>query len=109
MQFPGYWVVLKEAGGVSLISETFDETELDPATNWKQAVQNECDEFGAKGYVELEMALSFAAETLAAQAGHPLSAADLERALQFTPVWTDDRCEIASLSQLIGASPVTSE
>jgi hypothetical protein len=108
MQFPGYWVVLKDAGGVSLISATFDETELDPATNWKQAWQNESDEFGAKGYVGLEMALSFSAETLAAQAGHPLRSADLARALQFTPVWTDDRCEIASLSQLIGGAWVPS-
>lgn len=104
MQFPGYWVVPKDTGGLTLISATFDETELDPATNWKQAWQNQSAEAGRKGFVGLERALSYAAEALATQAGRPLSQSELERAVRFSPAWTNDRCEVPSLAHLTAAS-----
>ena len=39
MKFPGYWVSV-DSGKAVLERTVFDETELDPATNWKEAWQN---------------------------------------------------------------------
>lgn len=102
MKFPGYWVSMCE-GKILLERTTFDETELDPATNWKLAWQSQAVESPANGYVELESALIFAATSLAKAAGLNLTQADLDKATRFEPVWKDDRCEIQSLSLLLGA------
>ena len=83
---------------------TLDETELDPATNWKQAWQNQAVESQVKGYVELEAALISAATSLARASGLTLSQADLRQVARLEPVWQNDRCEIQSLSQFLGSN-----
>ena len=80
----------------------FDETELDPATNWKQAWQNQDGEAQCKGYVDLGAALTFAAQVLAASEGRSLGQSEGELASRFDPTWAGDRCEIRSLSHLLG-------
>ena len=103
MKFPGYWVSVDSSKAV-LERTVFDETELDPATNWKQAWQNQDDEAPCKGYVELEAALSFAAQTLSAAEGRTLGQAEKELAMRFNPIWVGDRCEIQSLSGLLDST-----
>ncbi len=103
MKFPGYWVSMGE-GKVMLERTILDETELDPATNWKQAWQNQAVESQVKGYVELEAALISAATSLARASGLTLSQADLHQAARFEPVWESDRNEIQSLSHLLGSN-----
>lgn len=103
MRFPGYWVCA-DAGKVVLERTTFDDTELDPATNWMQAWQNQDGEGLAKGYVEFRAALISAATSLAQAAGLSLSQADLDRAIRFDPVWHEDRCEIESLVHMLASS-----
>lgn len=103
MKFPGYWVSA-DAGKVFLERATFDETELDPATNWKQAWQNQDGEGLVKGYVELDAALISAATSLARAAGHTLSQADLDQVIRFDPAWHGDRCEIQSFSDVLGSN-----
>lgn len=76
MKFPGYWVSM-DAYKVVLQKSTFDETELDPATQWKQAWQNQDEKAQANGYVELGDALVSAATLLARAAGRALTQADL--------------------------------
>jgi hypothetical protein len=102
MKFPGYWVSMGE-GKIFLESTTFDETELDPATNWKRAWQSQAVESQVNGYVELESALISADTSLAKAAGVVLTQADLDQATRFEPVWKDDRYEIQSLSHLLGS------
>ena len=53
MKFSGYWVLADHAK-VTLDRMTFDETDLDPATNWKQAWQNQDTTTSTKGFVELK-------------------------------------------------------
>ena len=59
MKIPGYWVE-KSTEGVSLTRTLFDETELDPATDWKEAWQNQDPDATVRGYVPIEAALSHA-------------------------------------------------
>jgi len=99
MKFSGYWV-LTDAGKVVLKRATFDETELNPATNWKQAWQNQEEEGLAKGYVDLDAALISAATSLARSDGRTLSSEEINQVTRFYPAWRGDRCEIQSLSQL---------
>ena len=68
MKFPGYWV--SHTGNKVVIEKTtFDETELDPASNWKQAWQNQTIENPSKGYVDLDAAMAYAASILAKTQG----------------------------------------
>jgi hypothetical protein len=85
-------------------ASVFDETELDPATNWKQAWQNQDSAAPSKGYVELSAALTYAAQVLAAAEGRNLSQLEIELASRFDPNWVEDRCEIQSLSSLLDSS-----
>ena len=108
MKFPGYWVFV-DSGKAVLERTVFDETELDPATNWKQAWQNQGGEARCKGYVDLEAALWFAAQMLSAAEGRTLGQGEKELATRFDPTWVGDRCEIQSLSCLlkstVGSAP----
>jgi len=61
MKFSGYWVSADHTK-VTLDRTTFDETDLDPATNWKHAWQNQDTTTSTKGFVELTDALLFAAQ-----------------------------------------------
>lgn len=103
MKFPGYWVSV-DSGKAVLERTVFDETELDPATNWKQAWQNQDREARCKGYVDLGAALTFAAQGLAAAEGRSMSQSESELASRFDPTWVGDRCEIQSLSSLLDSS-----
>lgn len=57
MKMPGYWV--EQTGeGVSLTRTVFDETDLDPATGWKEAWQNQDPQVTVRGYLAIEAALA---------------------------------------------------
>ena len=101
MRYPGYRVSA-ESGRALLVRTTFDETDLDPATNWKQAWQNQNRAALSRGYVELEDALVFAAQMLASTEGKSLDLSEAVQAGLFRPEWIKDRCEIESLSHLLG-------
>ena len=103
MKFPGYWVSV-DSGKVVLERTVFDETELDPATNWKQAWQNQDGEARCTGYVDLEAALWFAAQKLSAAEGRTLGQEEKELATRFETRWVGDRCEIHSLSCLLDST-----
>ena len=103
MRFPGYWVSV-DSGKAVLERTVFDETELDPATNWKQAWQNQDGEVRWKGYVDLEAALWFATQMLSAVEGRTLGQAEKELATRFNPIWVGDRCEIQALSCLLDST-----
>ena len=103
MKFPGYWVFV-DFGKTILERTVFDETELDPATNWRQAWQNQDSEARSKGYVELGAALTYAAQVLAAAEGRSLGQSEIERASRFDPNWVGDRCEIHSLSSMLDST-----
>lgn len=103
MKFPGYWVSVDPAK-IVLERTVFDETELDPATNWKQAWQNQDGEARCKGYVGLAAALTYAAQVLAAAEGRSLGQSEIELASRFDPTWVGDRCEIQSLASLLNSS-----
>ena len=100
MKFPDYWVFV-DFGKAVLERTVFDETELDPATNWKQAWHNVDSEAPCKGYVDLGAALAFAAQLLAAAEGRSLGQSGREFASRFDPIWVGDRGEIQSLSSLL--------
>ena len=101
MKFTGYWVLV-EQHKASLVRTTFNETDLDPATNWKQAWQNQDTTTATKGFVELTTALLYAAQALALASGHLLSQSDADQASKFDPEWIGDHCEIQSLSKMLG-------
>jgi hypothetical protein len=63
MKMPGYWVS-KTDEGVSLTQTVFDETELDPATQWREAYQNQDPDVPVRGYVAIEAALARARQLL---------------------------------------------
>lgn len=100
MKFPGYWVSVSE-GKVCLEKATFDETDLDPATNWQQAWQNQDDDARVKGYVDLAPALIMAGTWLASASGRDLTSTDWIRVGDFEPDWQGNRCEIKALVQLL--------
>jgi hypothetical protein len=103
MKFPGYWVSADSAK-IVLERTVFDETELDPATNRKQAWQNQDGEARCKGYVDLAAALTYAAQVLASAGGRSLGQSEIELASRFDPTWVGDRCEIQSLASLLDSS-----
>jgi hypothetical protein len=105
MKLPGYWVSAN-AGSAFLKKTTFDETELDPATNWKQTWQNQDGEGPVKGYVDLDDALISAAHLMAKSANHPLSHSDLDKVARYEPIWQNEDCKIQSLCHLLGPQTV---
>jgi hypothetical protein len=100
MKYQGYWVSI-DSGKTVLERTVFDETELDPSTNWKQVWQNQDGATQSRGYVDLDAALSCAVRLLAAAEGRAIGHAEIELATKFDPKWVDDRCEIQSLSCLL--------
>jgi len=99
MQFPGYWVY-EDEGKVVLKETTFDETELDPATNWKQAFQNQDPESPSKGYVNESEALACAARLLARRQGVELSDADVAKFLARNSLFEGGKCYLGTLDEL---------
>lgn len=102
MQFPGYWV-WAEDGKVVVERSVFDETELDPETNWKQAWQNQEAEGMYKGFVDLEEALSCVAQMFAARSGRALTSDEVACAKSFGLSWQGDRAEVGSLDVMLKA------
>jgi len=96
MQFPGYWV--KDTNGKVIVqAATFDETELDPQTNWKEAWQNQDPASTIKGFVETSKALAYAGRLIARNQGHEISDEEL-LALQNAPsLFQDGKCELLTL------------
>jgi len=103
MRFLGYWVTV-DAAKIVLERSILDETELDPATNWKQAWQNQNREARYKGYVDLGTALTHVAQVLAAAEGRSIGQSEIERASRFDPNWVGDRCEIYSLPSMLDST-----
>lgn len=97
MKFSGYWVFV-DSGKAVLEQTIFDETEHDPAINWKQAWQNQDGEARCRGYVDLEASLSFAAQMLSAAEGRALCQAEKELATRFASLKNRYRCRFASQS-----------
>lgn len=64
MRFPGYWVV-GGAGKVAVYSAFFDDTDLDPATDFKEAWTNQDPGPGVLGFVDNGAALEGAIKLLA--------------------------------------------
>lgn len=50
------------------------------------------------------MQLAFAAQALASASGQSLDHPDADQVASFEPEWTNNRCEIQSLPQLLGAN-----
>ena len=63
MKYPGYWVY-KSDGNVVLEPYSFDETELDPGSNWTEAWQNSEAISLSMGFIELSNALKCAEKWL---------------------------------------------
>lgn len=100
MKFPGYWVSMS-SGKVLLERTTFDETDLDPATNWKQAWQNEDASSTCNGFVELREALIFAAKLLSTAEERTLSKDEIAKIVLIAPQWIKDSFQISTISQLL--------
>ncbi|PUE48966.1 hypothetical protein B9Z47_05475 [Limnohabitans sp. 2KL-1] len=100
MKFPGYWVSMS-SGKALLERTTFDETDLDPATNWKQTWQNEEESSTCNGFVELREALIFAAKLLSTAEERALSKDEIAKIVLIDPLWIKDSFEISTISQLL--------
>ncbi len=99
MQFPGYWVT-EDNGKVVIHTTIFDETELDPATDWKEAWQNQDADSPAKGFVEAGKATAHAARLIARNQGRDISDVEI-LALQSAPsIFRKGSCELGSLDDL---------
>lgn len=101
MKLPGYWVSMS-SGKALLERTTFDETDLDPATNWKQAWQNEDASSTCNGFVDLRDALIFAAQLLSVAEEQTLDQEKIEKIVLFEPEWINNTCQIQSISDLLG-------
>lgn len=101
MKFPGYWVSVS-SGKALLERTTFDETDLDPATNWKQAWQNEDASSPCNGFVDLRDALIFAAQLLSVVEHRTLDQEKIEKIVLFEPEWINNTSQIHSISQFLG-------
>ena len=103
MKTSGYWVAV-ESDKIVVLKAIFDETDLDPSANWKEAWQNQEVAGSAKGFVDLADALVCAAKMLASKSGQPFSSLEADKFAIFKPDWVDGRFEIGSLSDLFVAS-----
>lgn len=90
MKMPGYWVAKTEEG-VSLTHTLFDETDLDPATEWKEAWQNQDPDAAVRGFVPIEAALAHARHLL------PDSAVDVAGPL---PAFSEEVLNFRSRSEI---------
>lgn len=101
MKFPGYWVSMSSSKAL-LERITFDETDLDPATNWKRAWQNEDASSSCNGFVDLRDAMIFAAQLLSVAEHQTLDQEKINKIVFFEPEWTSNTCQIYSISQFLG-------
>ncbi len=96
MQFPGYWVK-NTSGKVIVQAATFDETELDPQTNWKEAWQNQDPASTTKGFVETSKALAYAGRLIARNQGHEISDEEILALQSAPPLFQDGKCKLQNL------------
>lgn len=96
MQFSGYWVE-DDNGKVIIRRATFDETELDPQTNWKEAWQNQDSGSSIKGFIETGKALTHAAKLIARNQGHEISDREILAMQSALPLFQDGVCELQNL------------
>ena len=104
MKFPGWWVI-GEGDDVQMVMTSFDDTELDPATDWKEAWQNREEGALVKGFVMNEPALAFAAQCLAAREGRALSGDEKRQAMRAASVLTGEDLKFRTLAELLGLAP----
>lgn len=93
MQFPGYWVE-DDIGKVIIRTATFDETELDPQSNWKEAWQNQDSGSSIKGFVETGKALTHAARLIARNQRQEISDAEILALQSVAPLFQDGKSEL---------------
>lgn len=96
MQFPGYWVS-EDNGKIVFQATAFDETELDPATDWKEAWQNQDEAALIKGFVKLPDALSHAAHLIAQMQGLDLSDAQINAMMETPQLFKNGKCELRGM------------
>ncbi len=99
MKFSGHWVY-EEEGKVVLELGVFDETDLDPETDWKQAWQNQDPLSLAKGFVVEADAVACAAKLIAKSQGIDLSAAEIAAIQNKPSFYQDEKCRIGTLDEL---------
>ena len=99
MRFSGYWVY-EDDGQVVLKRADFDDTELDPDTDWQQAWQNQDPASAAKGYLRESDALACAALLLAHGQAVALSDGDIAEIQAGPALFSDGQCRIGSLDEL---------
>jgi hypothetical protein len=104
MKFPGWWVI-GEGEDVRMVATRFDDTELDPATKWMEAWQNQEEGALVKGFVMHEPALAFAAHCLAAREGRALLGDEERRAMRVASALTGVDLKFRTLAELLGLAP----
>jgi hypothetical protein len=93
MQFPGYWVT-EDNGKVIIRTATFDETELDPDTDWKEAWQNQDPTSNPRGYIKTDQALIHAAHLLAHSTGQQISEEEILAMVNVPPLMQQGQCKL---------------
>lgn len=63
MKFSGY-LVSTDGQRITIERAEFDETELDPKSDWKETWQNNDPESKLRGFIQLEKALQYVSEAL---------------------------------------------
>jgi hypothetical protein len=99
MKFDGFWVAEKD-GKIVIQRSEFDETELDPATGWTQAWQNQDADATAKGFLGAAAAVACAARLIARNQSVTISDAEVTALQDVAPVFQNGYCEIESLAEL---------
>lgn len=99
MKFPGYWVENAD-GKVVIRTTTFDETELDPQTDWKEAWQNQDANSSVKGFVETGKALAHAARLIARNKKREISDVEIFSLQSAPSLFKDGIFELNTLEDL---------
>lgn len=100
MRFSGYWVTLSPEKA-TLQQTSFDDTELDPATNWKEAWQNQDEDAKVKGFIDFRSALFFAASHLAELEHRKIDQLLKEKIDCFLPTWTEEKFVLSCLDDFL--------
>lgn len=96
MQFPGYWV--EDVNGKVIVrTATFDDTELDPQTNWKEAWQNQDSNSSIRGFIETGKALTYAARLVACNQGLEISDVEIHALQNAPPLFQEGECKLQNL------------
>lgn len=99
MRFDGYWVDL-QSDRATIKRASFDETELDPATQWKEAWQNSDASVTSRGFVDSERAVMCAAHHVARLQGLLPDSINLSSLKLSSLNWTEGVCEVFTLTDL---------